>query len=157
MPARRTTCGAQVAPVWLEEFAHTAEGVATSAAVLGTWSRRLLGAIRRRRSRRVRRLFERAFAGTLRSATGAAGSGLDPKSRLQDFSQRSYGLLPDYRVVSEEGPPHRKVFHVEVHVNGDPAGAGEGPSKKAAEREAARDACATLLAGRRPPGCADAS
>jgi ribonuclease-3 len=43
-----------------------------------------------------------------------------------------------YRVVSETGPDHRKVFEVEVIVAGRAAASGQGTSKKEAEQIAAR-------------------
>jgi len=48
--------------------------------------------------------------------------------------------LPTYRVISEEGPPHRRVYGVEVEVCGEVCGKGEGRSKKEAEQAAAQQA-----------------
>lgn len=85
-------------------------------------------------------LFARIFGAALAAAIDGEDEEVDWKSRLQDFSQRSYGQIPEYRVVSESGSPHRKTFLVEVRVAGEAFGRGEGTSKRAAEREAARDA-----------------
>ena len=133
--------------IGLDEFVRVGEGVKVSPAVLEDVVEALVGALFLDGGLAEADIFfERAFAEVLQTATGEEGSGLDPKSRLQDFSQRSYGLLPEYRLASEGGPPHRKAFRVEVFVKREFAGEGVGPSKKAAEREAARDACARLLA-----------
>ena len=64
----------------------------------------------------------------------------DPKSMLQERVQARGEKAPTYRVVSTEGPSHDPTFRVEVLVEGVVCGVGEGPSKRAAEREAARAA-----------------
>ncbi len=69
---------------------------------------------------------------------------LDYKSILQEEVQKSYGVLPSYRVVSAEGPDHDKLFVVEVFVRDKRIGRGEGKSKKRAERAAASDALREL-------------
>ncbi len=64
----------------------------------------------------------------------------DPKSELQEKTQEEVGITPNYEVLKEEGPDHRKHFVVEVFLNGDPVGRGEGWSKKEGEEEAAKEA-----------------
>jgi len=59
-----------------------------------------------------------------------AGSWMDPKSSLQEIVQNQEGHTPVYKVLSEEGPDHDKVFTVGVFVNGKLQGKGEGPSKQ---------------------------
>lgn len=61
----------------------------------------------------------------------------DPKTRLQEQVQARGWALPQYRVVSESGPDHRKRFTVECSVEGEVAGSAEGRSKKLAEQAAA--------------------
>jgi len=60
----------------------------------------------------------------------------DPKSLLQHWSQRRFGDVPKY-AERFEGPPQQRVFFSEVTVAGDVLALGSGPSKKAAQREAA--------------------
>jgi ribonuclease-3 len=72
------------------------------------------------------------------------GVGIDYKSKLQELSQSIHQAAPLYRLVSETGPDHDKVFTVEVIIDGKPMGSGTGKSKKLAETEAARVALATL-------------
>lgn len=60
------------------------------------------------------------------------------KSLLQETEQAEGREAPQYRVVSAEGPPHARVFHVEAWLSGEKRGEGQGPSKKQAEQEAAR-------------------
>lgn len=69
-----------------------------------------------------------------------SGSWRDPKSHLQEVSQRVDGHTPQYRVLSEEGPDHDKVFTLGVFVGGNELGRGIGPSKQVAQQEAARRA-----------------
>lgn len=67
----------------------------------------------------------------------SSGSWLDPKSRLQEMVQSRDGFTPIYKVVSENGPDHDKVFIVGVYVNNELKGEGTGPSKQAAQVAAA--------------------
>lgn len=69
-----------------------------------------------------------------------AGSWRDPKSHLQEVSQRIDGATPIYKVISDEGPDHDKVFTLGAYVNGKIMGKGIGPSKQTAQQEAARAA-----------------
>ncbi|HXH25836.1 MAG TPA: ribonuclease III [Vicinamibacterales bacterium] len=68
----------------------------------------------------------------------------DYKSALQERLQALGRPLPEYRVSGEAGPDHRKVFSVEVVVDGAVLGAATGRAKKEAEQEAARLALARL-------------
>jgi len=65
---------------------------------------------------------------------------------LQEFLQGRGRPPADYRVVAESGPDHRKVFSVEVWIEGQRLADGEGLSKKEAEQEAARRALEQLQA-----------
>ncbi len=66
-----------------------------------------------------------------------SGSWMDPKSSLQEVAQSNEGHTPIYKVISEEGPDHDKIFTVGVYVNGKLQGSGTGPSKQAAQVGAA--------------------
>jgi len=72
----------------------------------------------------------------------AEGTWRDPKSHLQEVSQRVDSATPQYRVISEVGPDHDKIFTLGVHVNGKLLGQGAGPSKQIAQQEAAKTALA---------------
>lgn len=76
----------------------------------------------------------------------ASGSWRDPKSHLQEVSQRVDGQTPVYKVLSEEGPDHDKVFTLGVYVGEVMMGRGIGPSKQAAQQAAARAALAEYAA-----------
>ena len=59
------------------------------------------------------------------------------KSLLQEFSQRTFGVLPSYEVMEEEGPDHMKSFLVIVKIKGKKYETAWGNSKKEAEQNAA--------------------
>lgn len=68
------------------------------------------------------------------------GSWRDPKSHLQEVSQREDGATPQYKVLEEVGPDHDKVFTLGVYVNGELKGKGSGHSKQVAQQVAAKAA-----------------
>ncbi len=68
------------------------------------------------------------------------GTWRDPKSHLQEVSQRLDGATPVYRVISEEGPDHEKTFTLGAYVGEKLMGKGVGPSKQFAQQVAARAA-----------------
>jgi ribonuclease-3 len=72
----------------------------------------------------------------------ATGSWLDPKSHLQEVAQSRDNHTPLYKVLSEEGPDHEKIFTVGVFVGGKLKGTGQGPSKQAGQQKAAEAALA---------------
>ncbi len=86
----------------------------------------------------------RVFAADLEDVRSPEFWARDYKSALQELVQARDFPLPDYSVAAESGPDHRKIFHVEVRVHGEVMGAARGPSKKAAEQEAARKAMERL-------------
>jgi ribonuclease-3 len=71
--------------------------------------------------------------------------GQDFKSALQERLQSLGRPVPEYRVVNEEGPDHRKVFHVDVLAAGQTLASARGKAKKEAEQEAARLALSRLI------------
>ncbi len=77
-------------------------------------------------------------------AEGDAGAIRDHKSALQERLQGAGRPVPDYVVVSEEGPSHRRQFRIECRIQGTAVSEGEGTSKKAAQQEAARLALEAL-------------
>ncbi len=71
------------------------------------------------------------------------GSWMDGKSRLQEIAQSVDGATPHYKVISEEGPDHDKIFTIVVMVNNVAKGQGTGPSKQIAQQRAAEAALTT--------------
>ena len=72
-----------------------------------------------------------------------SGSWRDPKSHLQEVSQRIDNMTPVYKVLEEEGPDHDKIFTLGVFVGDKLMGKGNGSSKQNAQQEAARAALST--------------
>lgn len=62
---------------------------------------------------------------------------LDPKSHLQELAQAQVSQTPNYKVLSEEGPDHNKIFKVGCFLGEKQVSIGEGSSKQAAETSAA--------------------
>jgi ribonuclease-3 len=73
----------------------------------------------------------------------ASGSWRDPKSHLQEVSQRLDNQTPVYKVLEEVGPDHDKVFTLGVFVGDRLMGKGSGPSKQVAQQQAAGAALLT--------------
>lgn len=69
-----------------------------------------------------------------------AGTYRDAKSSLQEKVQADMRLTPTYKLLSEEGPDHSKVFIMGVYFGDTLIAQGEGPSKQEAEVEAAKAA-----------------
>lgn len=62
----------------------------------------------------------------------------DPKSLFQEIAQEQHGITPTYEVIKEWGPDHNKHFIVGIYLDKELVAEGEGPSKQAAQEEAAR-------------------
>lgn len=69
-----------------------------------------------------------------------SGSWRDAKSALQEVAQRIDNHTPVYKVLSEEGPDHDKVFTLGVYVGNQLKGKGTGSSKQSAQQKAAEAA-----------------
>ena len=68
----------------------------------------------------------------------------DYKTELQERSQALYGLLPDYKIVKEQGAEHKRIFTVSVSIGDTEMGVGQGKRKKEAETLAAKKALERL-------------
>lgn len=68
----------------------------------------------------------------------------DYKTLLQEFVQKKYKTYPKYVLMRRSGPDHNKTFFVEVRINNEVFGPGQGKNKKAAEQNAARMAFEAL-------------
>lgn len=64
----------------------------------------------------------------------------DPKSRFQEWAQRTWGVTPRYKVVESFGPDHAKQFISLVSVKAEQLGIGTGHSKQDASQAAAASA-----------------
>lgn len=65
---------------------------------------------------------------------------IDPKSHFQEEAQGRLGTTPNYELIKEQGPDHAKIFEVGVYLEDELVATGKGPSKQAAQEQAARKA-----------------
>jgi ribonuclease-3 len=100
----------------------------------------------------ARAVIERVYAAELEELDPAVLA-KDPKTRLQEWLQGRRLAVPEYNVTRVAGEAHAQTFSVECQI---PAlgvvAAGRGPSRRAAEQEAAANAYAAVTAG---PGVTD--
>jgi ribonuclease-3 len=90
----------------------------------------------------IEKLFEEALNRLMTETIDFSG---DFKTRLQERAQStSSKCTPTYRLESESGPDHEKIFNVVVELDGRPLAQGSGKSKKSAEQDAAKKALETL-------------
>jgi ribonuclease-3 len=68
---------------------------------------------------------------------------LDPKTRLQHYTQAHLAATPVYHDKSQ-GTPQQPAFSSRVSIKGKTLGKGSGPSKKAAQQAAAESALSKL-------------
>jgi ribonuclease-3 len=83
----------------------------------------------------ILRLFREKIDAILRS-----GEFHDFKTELQEKTQLLFNTIPEYKIIKQEGKEHKKIFTVEVYVDGKTFGTGRGRSKKEAETLAAKEA-----------------
>lgn len=62
----------------------------------------------------------------------------NPKGKLQEISQRRFGIQPRYRIVSASGADHERRYIAEVEIDETRRGQGAGNGKQQAERSAAQ-------------------
>ena len=61
----------------------------------------------------------------------------DPKTHLQEISQKKYRALPKYSLINRKGPPHSPVFTISLKVLNLKMIKGIGTSIREAEKNAA--------------------
>jgi ribonuclease-3 len=64
----------------------------------------------------------------------------DAKSFVQEKSQDLLSVTPAYKVISEEGPDHDKLFTIGIYFGDECIAEGTGKSKQEAETQAAKNA-----------------
>ncbi|RMX15340.1 ribonuclease III [Vandammella animalimorsus] len=85
----------------------------------------------------VEQLVQRLFA-QVDLSTSAQTHAKDPKTRLQELLQGRYLALPHYELQQVRGADHQQLFVVQCTLQTPPLQAqGQGPSRKAAEQQAA--------------------
>lgn len=68
----------------------------------------------------------------------------DSKSNLQELIQGKLKKAFHYELRDEKGPEHDKIFEVEIFMEEESLGTGQGRTKKAAEQQAAYNALLLL-------------
>ncbi len=63
---------------------------------------------------------------------------LDSKTHFQELAQEKFGITPNYKLLSEDGPDHNKHFEIGVFIGGDIIAKGTGSSKQEAQMNAAQ-------------------
>lgn len=76
----------------------------------------------------------------LQAASAKSCEITDYKTALQEIVQKSHEEVLSYRLSDSIGPDHEKQFIVEVMLNSNVIGCGQGHSKKEAEQFAAKSA-----------------
>lgn len=79
----------------------------------------------------------------------------DHKTLLQEYIQQNHTGTIEYEVVGVSGPDHKRVFTIEVRINGKPYGSGKGCSKQEAGQNAAHATLLMLGAVKPEAGSAD--
>ncbi len=64
----------------------------------------------------------------------------DYKTYMQEYAQEKFAIIPEYKIVAEQGPDHDKTFTAQFILHKEIWASGSGKSKKEAEQEAARGA-----------------
>ena len=88
---------------------------------------------------RVREVVRRFFRDDIAALDPSEITFRDHKTALQEMAQADGKPLPVYRLLSESGPDHEKVFVFEVEYDSTRRAVGEGHTKKEAQRRAARN------------------
>jgi ribonuclease-3 len=145
---RRQTLAALAARLELGKFMllgpqEQASGGERKPSILADCVEALLGALYLARGLEAARQFILRHLGPELEKLAQGRSPLDPKSALQQLTQAKLQQLPEYVTIAEEGPPHRRIFEVEVRLLGHRLGVGRGTSKQRAQEAAARQALET--------------
>lgn len=97
--------------------------------------------------KKVKRIILKLFKNKIDALIDSTGF-YDFKTELQEKTQMLFGVLPEYKVIKQEGEEHEKVFTIDVFIEGKRFGRGLGKSKKEAETFAAREALLQLSSGK---------
>ena len=59
---------------------------------------------------------------------------------MQQYTQGLNKDLPEYKIINETGPAHKKIYEIAVFYHNKEIGRGKAKTKKEAEKIAALDA-----------------
>ncbi len=68
----------------------------------------------------------------------------DYKTALQELTQATHGVTPQYELLGSSGPDHKKEFEIAVKLNDKMIASARGKSKKEAQQKAAKIALEAL-------------
>ncbi len=68
----------------------------------------------------------------------------DYKTALQELTQATHGVTPQYELLGSSGPDHKKEFEIAVRLNDKTIASARGKSKKEAQQKAAKIALEAL-------------
>lgn len=70
---------------------------------------------------------------------------IDYKTALQEVTQAKFGITPDYRLLEEIGPDHKKQFKIAIFIQDQEYAQAIGTSKKDAQQKCAKIAYKKLV------------
>jgi len=68
----------------------------------------------------------------------------DYKTALQELTQATHGVIPDYQLLGSSGPDHQKEFEIAIILDNKKIAFAKGKSKKEAQQRAAKIALKAL-------------
>lgn len=98
----------------------------------------LIGALYLDQGLEITKRFVLKYIGVITDTPEKIINNYNYKTRLQEFCQKKFKSVPQYKIISESGPDHDKIFIVKVSVNNKFFGEGKGKNKKEAEQLAAK-------------------
>ncbi|MBL7543631.1 MAG: ribonuclease III [Bdellovibrionaceae bacterium] len=88
----------------------------------------------------TRSVCRRLFTTRVQSLNSEIPFEKDFKTRIQEIYQKQYKRVPRYQLIEEVGPPHDRIFIVELVFDDVVMSRAQGRSKKEAEQRAAEEA-----------------
>ncbi len=144
----RHTCSAMGLELGLQEFLSVGKGVGASGKVpkslLANAFEATLAAIYLDGGMAAAQIFLLPFVEKHVASAIAGGLEINYKSALQQYSQKRFGIPPNYQVLGSTGPDHDKMFQVTAQVLKRCFEPAWGKNKKEAEQRAAANALAAI-------------
>ncbi|MEA1909634.1 MAG: ribonuclease III [Patescibacteria group bacterium] len=138
---RKETLGEVADELQLHEYLKLSRGEAKSAsnqmAILSNSVEALIGSIYLDQDLEVAQNFIEKYILSKTKRVLESGEHIDAKSQFQELAQKKDRSTPSYKVMSESGPDHNKIFEVAALINDKEIARGSGNSKQAAEMAAA--------------------
>ncbi len=133
----------------LENFVQTGKGVELAGvkeniSILSGCFEAIIGAIFLDQGLRKAEKFLTKLFGEVIEKLSSENKFFDFKTTLQEEAVQRFKLMPEYKVISELGPPHNRLYHVEVNIGSKIKKQGKAGSKKKAEQLAAKEVLKAL-------------